>query len=451
MLKVEEEFQKLLKDFYAVAVAGTGADSACYNENETLDECKENIRISSAVGAQALQEMGCAEILVDGYTNTEAAAEGSSLGVWRYQDLKSKEHQLTEPNLSLFDDPDADGWQTGLWKADAQNIVRKLEETPANLMYPSAFAEAAIDILCPCGVHVEVRDRDWITDKHMTAFLAMSRSSCNPAMLLECSYCGGGESDKPVVLTGKGVTFDAGGLCLKRHSKNFEEHRADMAGAAVIVGVLKAMARLQVPMNVNALIPLMENMPGNMAMKPGDVVVSLNGKTIRIENPDNEGRVILADCLTFSNEYKPCLTINIATLTAAVRHALGSSASAAFCTSEVVWKELAKAGAETGDRVWRFPAWKMFTTKVTDWEGVDVHNVGCGRGGDPCLGAAFLMEFAPPVDFLHLDITGTGMSASGACGNPPYYRKGFMTGRPTRALQQFLSQMACPLDRPTTC
>ncbi|XP_014278784.1 cytosol aminopeptidase isoform X2 [Halyomorpha halys] len=443
-------FNNLGTDYYGVAIAGTGPDTAGYNENETLDECKENIRISSAVGAQALQDVGCKEILVDGYTNAEAAAEGSSLGVWRYQDLKSRDRHLTEPNLSLFDDPDADGWQSGLWKADAQNIVRKLEETPANLMFPSAFAEAAIDILCPCGVHVEVRDKDWLTDKNMTAFLAMSRSSCNPAMLLECSYCGGGETDKPVILTGKGVTFDSGGFCLKPH-KGFEEHRADMAGAAVIVGVLKAMARLQVPMNVNALIPLMENMPGNMAMKPGDVIVSLNGKTIRIENTDHEGRVILADCLTLSNQYNPCLVVNIATLTAAVRAALGSSASAAFSTSEVVWRELSRAGAETGDRVWRFPAWKMFTTKVTDWVGVDVHNVGAGRGGDPCLGAAFLLEFAPPVDFLHLDITGTGMLASGACGNAPYYRKGSMTGRPTRALLQFLMQMACPLDRPTTC
>ncbi|XP_014257114.1 cytosol aminopeptidase-like [Cimex lectularius] len=439
-------FHNLGSEFYAVALAGLGQEGLSYNENETLDECKENIRIAAGLGSMALNKNGVAKIFVEGFTNTEAAAEGSTLAVWKYQELKHSENRSQESTVDLYDDPDVESWARGKIKSESQNIARKLEETPANIMTPMKFAQSAIEILCPCGVQVDIRDRDWIMEKGMTAFLAMARSSCDPPLFLEISYCGGSEEDKPVVLVGKGVTFDSGGLCL-HPCRLMNEYKADMAGAAVIVGTMKALALLGLPINVTGLIPLMENMPGGMAMKPGDVVAGLGKKTMRIENPSHDGRIILSDALAFSTIYKPCLVISIATSTQGIREALGSSASGSFTTSEVVWKEMRKAGAVTGDRVWRMPAWKVFTDKVTNFESVDVDNVGKFYGS-PSKNAAFLLEFAPPVDYMHMDIFGTGMRSYGI---PAYLKEGHMTGRPTRTVVQFLNQMACPMDKVTEC
>ncbi|KAF6199256.1 hypothetical protein GE061_007281 [Apolygus lucorum] len=440
-------FHNLSSEFYAIAVAGAGPEAAGYNENEVLDECRENIRVAAGVGAMALQKNGVEKIYVEAFTNASSAAEGSTLGVWKFQELKNKNNRSTESTVDLYEDPDSDNWARGRIRAESQNIARKLEETPANIMTPMAFAQAAIEILCPCGVQVDIRDRDWIMEKGMTAFLAMARSSCDPPLFLEISYCGGSEEDKPVVLVGKGTTFDSGGLCLKK-CRPMSEMKASMAGGAVIVGAMKAIALLGLPVNINALIPLMENMPGGMAMKPGDVVAGLAKRTMKIEKPSHEGRIILADTLSYAAQFKPCLTITIGVLASGTRVAMSSAASAAYTSSEVVWQEIKKAGSVSGDRVWRWPAWKFYSKNVTDFECCDVDNVGKGFGGGPPMANAFLMEFAPPVDFLHIDIHGTGMRSN---GTPPYLRDGHMSGRPTRTLIQFLNQMACPLDANSEC
>ncbi|KAL1122887.1 hypothetical protein AAG570_003213, partial [Ranatra chinensis] len=436
--------------FYAVAVAGLGPDGVGYNRREFINECKENVRIAASVGVRALLNMGVTDIMVEGLSNAEAAAEGAALALWEYDGHKNL--------LALYDDPDcrrylryvpSDGWEKGLRKAEAQNFARKLEDAPSNLMTPSAFSRHVIEELCPCNVQVDVREKDWLQDKCWTAFLSMAKGSCEPPIVLEIAYCGGAQDDRPVVLIGKGITYDSGGLCL-RHGTDMSEYRADMAGAAVIVATIKALASLSIPINVNAMIPLCENMPGGMAPKPGDVVHCHNGKTIRLQDTSKLDRVILADPLAYSANYKPCLTITIATLTSGMRTALGASSTGVFTTSDVVWDELCRAGAETGDRVWRFPLWNYFTKHMTDTSAVDVCNVGLGLGGEPCRGAAFLMEFAPRTDFVHMDITGTGMVSSGL--GYPYLREGTMTGRPTRTLVQFLYQMSCPTDKcPAEC
>ncbi|KAF6198922.1 hypothetical protein GE061_006945 [Apolygus lucorum] len=436
------------QDYYAVAVAGLGPETVSYNENECLEECRENIRIAAGVGARILQDQGIEEIDVEGFNNSEAAAEGSALAVWRYQEMKSKFNRKTQSTVELYDDDEKESWSRGLIKAEAQNLARLLEECPANIMTPSQFVKTAIEVLCPCGIHVEGRDRNWLHEKGLCAFLSMARGSYESPLLLELNYCGGSEEDRPVILVGKGVTFDSGGLCLK-NCEEMAEFRADMAGGAVIVGVLKALASLGVPLNVTGLIPLCENMPGGMAPKPGDVVYALNGNSIKIENTDKEGQVIMADVLYYAKNYKPCLVSSLATISRATRTGLGSSASGVFCTSEVVWREILRAGAATGDRVWRLPLWRHFQKKISGYQDVDISNVGLGRGGDPCSAAAFFLEFSPECDFLHLDITGSGMCHSEI--GVPYLREGLMTGRPTRTVVQFLYQMACPLDRNMEC
>lgn len=440
-------FHNLGHEFYAVAVSCAGPESLGFDSNEMLNECKEGIRMAVGAGVRELEKCKIGHIMVEGFSNAEAAAEAASLAVWRWQDLKAKENTAVEAKVDLYDDPDTEGWMRGIQKGEGQNIARRLSEIPANIMTPFAFSQAALEILCPCGVHVDIRDREWLEEKKFLAFLTMAKGSCEPPLFLELSYCGGGEGDKPVVLTGKGTTFDSGGLCL-RPCKGMKEFRADMAGAAVVVGLLKTLATLGVPININALIPLMENMPGGACIKPGDVLVGMNNKTIRVERSDNDGRVILADALAYAINYNPCLTINVSTMSDGMLRALGSSATGTFTESDTVWHEMAKAGADTGDRVWRMPLWKFFTKRVRGYTNVDVHNVGYGRGGTPCLGAAFLKEFAPPADFVHMDLMGTGRTSS---GTPNYLRSGLMTGRPTRTLFQFLNQMACPLDRLSEC
>ncbi|XP_014253908.1 cytosol aminopeptidase-like [Cimex lectularius] len=442
-------YNNLSPEFYAIAVAGLGLEGLGYNEIECIEECKENIRIAAGTACSTLQDNhNITTIMVEEFTNPEAAAEGSSLSIWRYQEQKAIAKRKLEPNLEMYDAPDRESWGRGIIKGESQNYARYLEESPANIMTPSDFARSAINTLCPCGVAVEVRDRPWLEEKNLCTFLNMAKGSSQPPLLLELSYCGGAEDDKPVMLIGKGITFSSGGLCLK-DCNHMDQYRADMAGGAVIVGVLKALALLGTPLNVTGLVPLCENMPGGMAAKPGDTIVGRLGKTIKIENTDKEGQVVLSDVLHFSGTHKPCLVITIGTLSGATRHALGSSASAVFSTSDVVWREMARAGAESGDRVWRLPLWKHYYRKITRSPDVDLSNVGHGIGGDPCVAASFLLECAPPVDFLHIDNTGTGMEAGSI--SPPYLRQGFMTGRPTRTIIQFLQQIACPNDRPSPC
>lgn len=371
----------------------------------------------------------------------EQAAEGAALAVWRFQDNKNCRDWTIVPSLELFDCCDQDSWQRGLFKADSQNLVRKLCDMPANQMTPLHFAQHTVNELCPCGIKVEVHDKDWIECKHMNAFLTAARGSCAPPLMIEINYCGGCAEHKPILLVGKGVTFDAGGLCLKR-GEHISRHKAAMAGAAIVLSAIRAASALSLPINITGLIPLCENMPSGMAMKVGDLVCGMNGKTIKIDNTDHEGRLMLCDALIYGQQvYKPNLIIDVSTETRGVTAALGSGASGVFSNSHTMWNEIRKAGSITGDRVWRLPLWKYYTRNVTSQKSADLTNQGLGKGS-PCLAAAFLQEFIVCVDWLHLDISGTGMRCHDKVY--PYLKKGRMTGRPTRTLIQLLYQLACP-------
>uniref|UniRef100_A0A224XEU8 Cytosol aminopeptidase n=1 Tax=Panstrongylus lignarius TaxID=156445 RepID=A0A224XEU8_9HEMI len=440
---VARVFTNLSNDFAAVAVAGLGPEGLGWNNQERLDECKENIRIATAHATKALQDEGLSTVFVEPFTNAEAAAESAYLSVWRYQELKNKQHQLPKPRLDLFGESDKEGWERGKLKAENQNFARKLEDTPANLMTPTIFAETAVETLCPCGVAVDVRDRDWIETKKMHPFLTLAKGSCEAPLFLEVGYCGGPPDAQPIVFTGKGITFDSGGLCIK-NCGTMSEYRADLAGAAVVLATMKTAAQMALPINIIGLIPLCENMPGGLAIKPGDVVIASNGKSIAIEDTDNEGRIMLIDALIYSEFHKPCAIFGLSSLTPGIRRNLGTSSSGVFSTSYDIWRELERAGGETGDRLWRLPFWKIYKTRVTsDFLNVDTHNVGKnGTLGAVCKAAAFFLEFVPVKDFVHIDITGTGMLSNGV--GHPYLREGTMTGRPTRTLVQFLYQIACP-------
>lgn len=211
----------------------------------------------------------------------EQAAEGAALAAWLYQDNKRKQDRKPVPKLDLYESPDVDSWTRGLFKAEAQNLARRLTDTPANQMTPSTFAQAAVDALCPCGVNVEVRNMDWIETQGLNSFLTVARSSCEPPIFLEMTYCGASTEERPILLVGKGITFNSGGLCL-RSPHELSDCRGCMAGAAVVVATIRAASALSLPINITGVVPLCENMPSGMAYKVGDIITCLNGKTLAI-------------------------------------------------------------------------------------------------------------------------------------------------------------------------
>ncbi|XP_031335114.1 cytosol aminopeptidase-like [Photinus pyralis] len=369
--------------------------------------------------------------------NAEAAAEGSTLGLWKFQECKSKKQSPTEIGLLSLNKgqttPAGSEWNYGVSKANAQNLARRLTDMPSNLMTPTIFAENVKEIFESLDVCVAVHDEDWIKEKSMNSFLSVTKGSTEPAKFVELSYSRGDEKVRPIVLVGKGVTFDTGGISLKP-SKAMDEMRGDMGGAATCVAALQCIANCRVKVNVKVLIPLCENMPSGSATKPGDIVKAANGKTICVNNTDAEGRLILADGLCYAAGFDPKMIMSVATLTGAMRVALGDGATGVFSTSDDLYKKLEQAGTYAGDRVWRFPFWKQYKTEITKQPGYDVNNIGKGVGGGSCTAAAFLKEFVPEcVDYLHLDIAGV----CGPATDIPYLHKG-MTGRPTRTLIEFM-------------
>ncbi|XP_028177877.1 cytosol aminopeptidase-like [Ostrinia furnacalis] len=427
----------LLPEYGAAALASLGPREPGFDELEQLDLTRENVRVGVGAAVRALQKRGCGEVHVDAAGAPDAAAEAAELAAWRFQEFKSCGDRAPECKVSLYGSEGAGLWREGSIRARAQNWARYLADMPANNMTPVDLAQAALDVLCPLGVQVQAHDCDWITAQNMQAFMAVARGSCEPPMFLECTYKGAKDSQPPVLIVAKGVTFDSGGLCLKSCS-SMTENRGSMAGAAVALAAIKTLAQLKVPINVCACIPLCENMVSGQCMKVGDVVRALNGLSIQIEDTDMEGRLMLADALVYGQAlHRPALVVDVATLTHGVLLATGGGAFGCFSNSARAWACLQRAGALTGDRPWRFPLWSYYQRQITNDPSVDLRNKGSGKA-TPCIGAAFLKNFVCS-DWLHLDITGVGKVAHGA---PAYLRARRMTGRPARTLALALQHVA---------
>lgn len=218
-----------------------------------------------------------------------------------------------------------------------------------------------------------------------------------------------------------------------------DKMRGDMGGAACTLATILTAAKLKLPLYIKGLVPLTENMPGGKAIKPGDVVRAMNGKTIQIDNTDAEGRLILADALAYAQQqYQPNLVLDVATLTGAINVALGSSAAGVFTNSNALWHLVHQSAFITGDRVWRMPLWKHFQAALES-QLADLNNVGKTGAGGSCSAAAFLKEFTEAPHWMHLDIAGVGGVVDGS--DVPYLAKG-MTGRPTRTLIEVLSRIS---------
>lgn len=402
-----------------------------------LDEVAESVRGAVAAGVRSLRSVGATSIEVDPCANPEAAAEGSNLALFVYQDLKKKESRMPPVSLSLFGGHDTDRWQRGLTTSEAQNFARWLMETPANHMTPTRFAGAAAETLEKKGVKVIPRDKKWIEEQKMGSFLSVTRGSDEAPVFLELHYEGAKDEQQPLALVGKGVTFDSGGISLKP-SVNMDSMRGDMGGGACVVGAFSAIASLGVPTNIVGLIPLCENMPSGKATKPGDVVTAMNGTTIQVDNTDAEGRLILADALCYSANFNPKAVVDIATLTGSMMVALGAGAAGAFCSSDALWTLLHEAGMTSGDRLWRMPLLEVYRKDIMKTALADLNNIGKPvPAASACTPAAFLKEFVKAEHWAHLDIAGVMQNTD----EVPYLGVG-MTGRPVRTLVEFAERLS---------
>ncbi|XP_070539846.1 cytosol aminopeptidase-like [Ptychodera flava] len=434
-------FYGIDKEYTSVAVVGLGKQSAGVNELEEINESKENIRTAAAVGARQLRDIGIKDIEIDPSTDAQAAGEGASLGLFAYDELKQESKRKPHVNLSLHGNQDSlDQWQKGILLGDCQNFARKLMEMPANKLTPVEFANQVVSKMTDLDhVQTTIRNKQWIEEKKMFSFLSVAQGSNQPPVFLEIQYSGCSNKDSPpLVLVGKGVTFDCGGISIKPAAQ-MDMMRGDMGGAAVVVAALLAIATLKIPINVVCLTPLCENLINGEAVKPGDVVTAMNGKSIQVDNTDAEGRLLLADALHYGcTSFHPTAIINAATLTGAMAVALGSAATGVFTNSRKLWTNLYMAGIETGDRLWRMPLFEHYTKQITDSQLADLNNIGkAARDGGACTAAAFLKEFVTCSHWAHLDIAGVMTNKD----EVPYIGKG-MSGRPTRTLVEYASRIA---------
>lgn len=320
----------------------------------------------------------------------------------------------------------------GIIISRAANYARSLGDTAPNDMTPRRLAAEAKKISKNYNLACTVFSLDKIKKLGMGAFYAVARGSREPAQMIILEYRGGKATEKPVALIGKGITFDTGGISIKPNDK-MEEMKYDMCGGAAVLGTMRAAAELKFPCNLVGIVPATENMPDGNAYKPGDIVRSYSGQTIEVISTDAEGRMLLADCLTYTEEkYKPSAIIDLATLTGACVIALGVHASGLLGNDEQLLNEIQKAGIQSGERVWTLPLWKDYDKQLESIH-ADMQNVG-GRPAGTITAAAFLKKFIKKgTPWAHLDIAGTAWVTDSL----PYINKG-ATGVGVKLLIEFL-------------
>jgi leucyl aminopeptidase len=308
--------------------------------------------------------------------------------------------------------------QRGSHTGAGVNLARNLANLPANICTPSHLAKEARKLARKHDkLSTQVLEEKKMRELGMGALLSVTAGTDQPAKMLVMNYRGTNKSEAPYVLVGKGVTFDTGGISLKPGAK-MDEMKFDMCGAASVIGTISAIADMQLPLNVIAVVAAVENMPGGGAIKPGDVVTSMSGKTVEILNTDAEGRLILCDALTYVERFKPQAVIDVATLTGACVVALGSHATAVYSNQDKLAQQILDAGVESHDRGWHMPLWDDYKKQLKS-NFADLPNIA-GPGGGSITAACFLAAFAEKYDWAHLDIAGTAWDSSpkGATGRP---------------------------------
>jgi leucyl aminopeptidase len=314
--------------------------------------------------------------------------------------------------------------------AEGAELARTLGNLPSNICTPSYLAEEAKKLARQHRLKLEVLERRDMEKLGMGALLSVTKGSHQPPKLIVLRYAGAAKSRKPVVLVGKGITFDTGGISLKSAGE-MDEMKFDMSGAASVLGAMRALAGMKAPVNVIALVPTCENMPGGGASKPGDVVTTLSGQTVEILNTDAEGRLILCDALSYAERFQPDAVIDVATLTGACVIALGHVATGLFANDQRLADEIREAGDDAWDRVWQMPLWDDYQEQLRS-NFADMANIG-GRPAGSVTAACFLSRFAKKLRWAHLDIAGTAWKSGREKGS---------TARPVPLLVRFVLRHA---------
>jgi leucyl aminopeptidase len=346
--------------------------------------------------------------------------------VYRFDQFKSKKDKVRRPLRKLTFVVDRrnelataeEALNQGQAIAEGMALAKNLANLPANVCTPTYLAEIAQKLAAEHKLDCQILDSEEMAALGMQSLLAVAKGSQQPPRLIILQHKGGKADDKPVVLVGKGVTFDSGGISIKPAAE-MDEMKYDMCGAAGVLGTIKAAAMMKLPINLTVIVPSTENMPGGAATRPGDIVTSMSGQTIEILNTDAEGRLILCDALTYAARFEPDILIDVATLTGACVVALGHVATGLFANNDTLARELLHAGDEAHDRAWQMPLWDDYQDLLKS-PFADMANIG-GRWGGSITAACFLSRFTRKYVWAHLDIAGTAWKSGtdkGATGRP---------------------------------
>lgn len=405
----------------------------------------DHIRQAAAQAAQKARELKVSSYVsnlpsVNGLSPrqvAQAAGEGALLGLYRFLRYKtdSKEADQKDPeSLTFLVSADAEEASAGAAAAEAiargVAFARDLANSPPNEVNPAYLGDAALALGERLGLKVTVYGLEELKERGFGGLLAVGQGSASPPRFIIMEYGQAAEGTPTVVLVGKGITFDTGGISIKP-AESMDNMKMDMGGAAAVFGAMQAVAELKLPLHVVGLVSSAENMPSGTAYRPGDVIKTLSGKTVEVLNTDAEGRIVLADALYYAQSYKPAGVVDLATLTGAIMVALGPHAIGAMGNSPELMARLVQAGEISSERVWELPLWDEYREMVRS-DIADVRNTGGARFGGAITAAAFLDAFVGDMPWVHLDIAGTAWG-----GSKPYHAKG-ATGIGVRLLVQML-------------
>lgn len=405
----------------------------------------ERVRLVTAKGASAARAAGAKDLVLipddmlpDAELLGQSFAEGAMLGLYRFLRYKSRTSSDSRKDIgqaAIIANTAAQaaklqkGVRTGEIIAASAAMARDMVSTPGADMTPARVAAIAKELGRKYRLRVRVLERAAMRKLGMGALLGVAAGSSQPPKFIIAEYRGGGR--KPwIALVGKTITFDSGGISIKP-SENMDRMKDDMSGGAAVLGAIRNAAALKLPLNIVALLPATENMPSGSALKPGDVLRTLSGRTIEIMNTDAEGRLILADALAYACRYKPAEIVDIATLTGACRVALGQEASGMLGNNDALKAQVRAAGEASGERVWELPLWEGYCEQIKS-DIADMKNTG-GRDGGVITAACLLSKFVQDHPWVHLDIAATAWTDK----DRPYTPKG-ATGIGCRLLTQFL-------------
>jgi leucyl aminopeptidase len=413
----------------------------------------EALRLAAATTVQDLRERRitrCTVVLPDEQLSdlplknkTQATVEGLLLASYRFDRYHTENGRERPPllkHLQLLATEKSRLAEAEQGAREARHLcrgvylARDLVNEPGNVKSPDYLARQALAMAGETGLECTVLGKPDLEKEGMGALLGVAQGSVREPRLIVLRYQGGIREEKPIALIGKGVVFDSGGLSLKP-SEKMAEMKVDMAGGAAVLGTFLASALLRIPVNLVGVIPAVENLPSGSAIRPGDILTSLSGRTIEVLNTDAEGRLILADALTYVQRFEPRVVIDLATLTGACIIALGHHATGVLGNHSGLIQQLIRAGERSGEKLWQLPLWEVYADQLKS-EVADVKNTG-GRPAGTITAAAFLKKFARDYRWAHLDIAGTAWENS---GND--YRPKGGTGVGVRLLVQYLRQAA---------